>query len=65
MAATPPGLTITVDCEVIAFEGRKVPFRASAPDGHDQISDRTHERIIIDVARFSERLGRKRGAARG
>jgi fluoroacetyl-CoA thioesterase len=62
LAATPPGLTVTVQSEVIAVEGRKVTFRASAHDGHDLISEGTHERMVIDVARFAARLQAKRGS---
>jgi fluoroacetyl-CoA thioesterase len=60
LAATPPGLTVRVECEVIAVEGRRVRFQAHAHDGHDLISEGTHERAIIDVARFSDRLAAKR-----
>ncbi len=60
LAATPPGLTVTVDCEVIAVEGRRVTFRATAHDGHDLISEGTHERVVIDAARFAERVSRKK-----
>jgi fluoroacetyl-CoA thioesterase len=63
LAATPPGLTITVDCEVIAVEGRKVTFRARAHDGHDLISEGTHERMVIDAARFNQKLAAKRDRA--
>jgi fluoroacetyl-CoA thioesterase len=63
LAATPPGLTITVDCEVIAVEGRKVTFRARAHDGHDLISEGTHERMVIDAARFNQKLAAKRERA--
>jgi fluoroacetyl-CoA thioesterase len=62
LAATPPGLTVTVQSEVIAVEGRKVTSRASAHDGHDLISEGTHERMVIDVARFAARLQGKRGS---
>jgi fluoroacetyl-CoA thioesterase len=60
LAATPPGMTITVECEVIEVEGRKVRFRASAHDGVDLISEGTHERTVIDAARFNARLAAKR-----
>jgi fluoroacetyl-CoA thioesterase len=63
LAATPPGLTVTVDCEVIAVEGRRVSFRARAHDGHDLISEGTHERMVIDAARFNQKLAAKRGRA--
>ena len=54
VAATPPGLTIRVHCEVV--------FRAHAHDGHDLISEGTHERVIIDAVRFDQRLQSKRSA---
>lgn len=63
-AATPPGLTVRVHCEVLAVDGRKVTFRASAHDGHEPISEGTHERVIIDAARFNQRLQAKRSAVR-
>jgi fluoroacetyl-CoA thioesterase len=63
LAATPPGLMVTVDCEVIAVEGRKVTFRARAHDGHDLISEGTHERMVIDAARFNQKLAAKRERA--
>jgi fluoroacetyl-CoA thioesterase len=65
LAATPPGLTVTVTSEVIALDGRKVTFRAQAHDGHDLISEGTHERMVIDAARFAQRLQGKRAAAGG
>jgi len=65
LAATPPGLTVTVESEVIAVDGRKVTFRARAHDGHDLISEGTHERMVIDAARFAQRLQGKRAAAAG
>lgn len=64
LAATPPGLTVRVHCEVVNVNGRKVTFRASAHDGHDLISEGTHERVIIDAARFNQRLQSKRNAVR-
>ncbi len=60
LAATPPGLTVTVDCEVIAVDGRRVTFRATAHDGHDLISEGTHVRVVIDAARFADRVARKK-----
>ncbi len=63
LAATPPGLTVTVQCTVTAVEGRRVCFRASAHDGVDLISEGTHERMVIDAGRFGERLQRKQQAA--
>lgn len=51
-AATPPGREISVTAELIAREGRKLRFTVEAHDGMDCISRGTHERFIIDKARF-------------
>jgi fluoroacetyl-CoA thioesterase len=59
LAATPPGLTVRVRCEVLAVDGRKVSFRASAHDGHELISEGTHERVVIDVERFNQKMRKK------
>lgn len=59
LAATPPGLTIRVSCTVTEVDGRRVRFTARAHDGIDLVSEGTHERVIIDVANFNERLTRK------
>lgn len=59
LAATPPGHTVRVTCTVTAVDGRRIHFAAQAHDGVDLISEGTHERTVIDVARFAERLARK------
>ena len=59
IAATPPGLTITVDVHLDKVEGRKLTFTLSAHDGVDLISEGTHERHIIDVERFNAKIAAK------
>jgi fluoroacetyl-CoA thioesterase len=59
MAATPPGHVVTVQCEVTEVDGRRIRFRVSARDEADLISEGTHERTVIDVARFQRRLDPK------
>jgi fluoroacetyl-CoA thioesterase len=58
-AATPPGMTVTVEAEVIAIEGRLVRFRARAHDDRDLISEGTHERVVIDAERFLRKVAQK------
>jgi fluoroacetyl-CoA thioesterase len=60
LAATPPGHRVTVECEVTEVEGRRIRFRASVRDENDLISEGTHERTVIDVARFNQRLDQKK-----
>lgn len=63
IAATPPGMTVTVEAEVIAVEGRMVRFRTRAHDGRDLISEGTHERVVIDADRFLRKVAQKAGEA--
>ena len=59
VAATPPGLTVTVDVTLDSVDGRKLVFSVTAHDGVDTISTGTHERMIIDLGRFNTRLAKK------
>ncbi len=59
LAATPPGLTVTVDVTLESVEGRKLVFSVVAHDGIDTISTGTHERVVIDAARFRSKLALK------
>jgi fluoroacetyl-CoA thioesterase len=62
-AATPPGMTVTVEVRVTAVEGRKLSFAVEAHDGSDRISTGTHERFVIDAARFNAKIAAKQAAA--
>jgi fluoroacetyl-CoA thioesterase len=59
LAATPVGREVTAIAEVTGIEGRRVDFRVSAHDGSDEIGNGTPQRIVIDLAKFNERLARK------
>lgn len=63
LAATPPGLTVTVDVRLEKIEGRKLSFSISAHDGADKITDGTHERHVIDAARFKAKVAQKSPSA--
>jgi fluoroacetyl-CoA thioesterase len=58
-AATPPGLTVTVRGKLEKVEGRKLSFSVVADDGIDKIAEGTHERFVIDAAKFSSKLAEK------
>jgi len=65
LAATPPGFTVTVDVRLDKVDGRKLSFSVTAHDGVDRITEGTHERVVIDSARFASRVSEKaRGAIR-
>jgi predicted thioesterase len=62
-AATPVGLRVTATAEVTAVKGRTITFRVEARDEREVIGDGTHERVVVNVARFDERVQRKAGRA--
>ena len=59
LAATPPGLTVTVEASLDKIEGRKLSFSIQAHDGIDAITSGTHERFVIDPVKFNEKLATK------
>jgi len=64
LAATPPGLTVTVDVRLDRIDGRKLFFSVTAHDGIDRITEGTHERVIIDAERFNAKLAAKQPGGR-
>jgi len=59
IAATPVGMKARANAEVIAVDGRKIHFKVEAWDEHELIGDGTHVRVVVNVARFDERVQRK------
>jgi fluoroacetyl-CoA thioesterase len=59
LAATPVGFEVRATAEVVNVEGRRIDFKVSASDGKDEIGRGTHQRIVIDLQTFNERLARK------
>lgn len=64
LAATPPGLTVTVNVRLDKVEGRKLGFSITAHDGVDKITEGTHERVVIDAAKFSAKVADKSRSTR-
>jgi fluoroacetyl-CoA thioesterase len=56
LAATPVGRQITAEAQVTKVDGRRVEFKIEARDGVEAIGAGIHERMVIDTARFIERL---------
>jgi fluoroacetyl-CoA thioesterase len=56
VAATPPGLTVTVKGFLEKVEGRKLTFSLVADDGVDKISEGHHVRFIIDALKFNAKV---------
>jgi len=62
LAATPVGMRVRAQAELIAIEGRKLIFRVEADDEAEKIGEGEHSRVIIDLERFKERVEAKRGS---
>ena len=59
IAATPVGMRVTATAEVTRVEGRTVDFRVEARDETELIGDGTHQRVVVNVAKFDQRVQRK------
>jgi fluoroacetyl-CoA thioesterase len=59
VAATPVGLRVTATAEVLRVEGRTITFRVEARDEFEMIGNGTHQRVVVSVARFDDRVQRK------
>jgi fluoroacetyl-CoA thioesterase len=59
LAATPPGLTVTVDAELTELRRNKASFFVRAHDGVDLISEGRHQRGIVTWSKFNARVAQK------
>ena len=64
-AATPVGMHVTANVELVAVDDRKLRFKVACRDDAEPICEGFHERFIVDGARFMARVEKKRGAAVG
>jgi fluoroacetyl-CoA thioesterase len=58
-AATPVGLRVTASAEVLKLDGRTITFRVEARDEFEPIGGGAHQRVVVSVTRFDERVQRK------
>jgi fluoroacetyl-CoA thioesterase len=58
-AATPIGMHVEATAELTAVEGRTLSFKVEARDDKEPIGGGTHQRVVVNVARFDERIHRK------
>jgi predicted thioesterase len=60
LAAAPMGMSVTFQAEVIGVNDRRIQFRVEAWDEKEKIGEGTHERAIINVAKFATHLAEKK-----
>lgn len=58
-AATPVGMQVTAQAEVTAVDGRVVSFEVVLRDEVDEIGRGTHQRALINQAKFEARVAAK------
>ena len=59
IAATPVGMKVRALAEVVKVEGRTVFFAVECKDEKELIGDGRLERIVVNVAKFAQRVQRK------
>jgi predicted thioesterase len=59
VAATPVGMRVTAEAELIAVDGRKLLFAVRARDEIEMISQGRHERVVVTAASFQARIDEK------
>jgi len=55
-APTPPGCELTIEVELVEVDRRRLQFRVAARDDAAVVSEGTHERFVVDAARFNASL---------
>jgi predicted thioesterase len=58
-AATPVGMRLHATAEVTKIDGRNVEFAVAAYDDKERVGDGTHSRVVVNVARFDQRVQAK------
>ena len=55
ISATPVGLEVRAEAEVIAVEGKVITFAVKAFDEAGEIGNGTHKRVIVNTQKFLEK----------
>jgi predicted thioesterase len=61
IAATPVGMTVRAEAELIEVDGRKLLFAVRARDEMDLIGEGRHERVVVTASSFQKRVNEKAG----
>lgn len=55
ISATPVGLEVRAEAEVIAVEGNTITFQVTAYDEAGKIGEGTHKRVMVSTQRFLDK----------
>jgi fluoroacetyl-CoA thioesterase len=56
LAATPVGMRVSFRATLTERDGRRLVFRVEADDELERVGEGTHERFIVDMGRFMDRI---------
>jgi predicted thioesterase len=59
LPATPVGMRVTFRATLTERDGRRLLFRVEADDERERVGEGTHERFVVDMGRFMERIAAK------
>jgi predicted thioesterase len=59
IAATPVGMRVVAQAKLLRFENRTAFFEVTAKDEKELIGDGLHERVVVNVEKFSQRISKK------
>ena len=63
LAATPLGLRVTIEVNIVEVDRRRVTFEFSVRDPIEECGRGRHVRFVVDTAKSRERLAAKRAKA--
>jgi fluoroacetyl-CoA thioesterase len=64
LAATPVGMRVRARAGLLEAEGHRLEFHIEAWDAVERIGEATHERFVVDEARFAAKAEAKRAGSR-
>lgn len=59
LAPTPPGFEVTARAILTEIDGRRLVFQVEANDGMDKVGEGTHERHLVNHAKFISKAREK------
>ena len=59
VSATPMGMTVFAEAEIIAVNGREITFNVVARDAIEEIGHGTHKRFVVNSEKFQSKTDTK------
>jgi predicted thioesterase len=62
MGPTPMGKKVRAEAELVAIDRRRLSFKVKVYDEVEQVGEAEHERFVIDLDKYMDRLRKKVGS---